>query len=268
MSLRYKDNIAQSFSRAAKQYDKAASLQQQAGHQLLSVMSNVIPVMSVETIIDVGCGTGYFIEQLQRQYSAQQYIGLDLSQGMLAFAKQKYGASEKVHWLQGDAEEIALDDASVDIIYANFSLQWCKNLEVLLSGFYRLLTPGGYCCFTTLGKNTLSELRAAWAATDSDAHVNHFFSQQQWQQAITASGLNVMQHYQQESKTYAPNTRQSLYDLKIIGANYVAEDRPTGLMGKQHFQDFLQAYEQCRDSQGIPTSYEIHGWLLHKPEHT
>jgi len=261
--LNYKKNIAQSFSRAAKKYDQAASVQKDAGHQLLQAMSAVVPDASMDVIIDIGCGTGYFIKQLQ-QYSAQHYIGLDLSPGMLVVAREKYKSLDNTQWLQGDAENIALKKSSVDIIYANFSLQWCKALDALLSGFCRLLKPGGYCCFTTLGQNTLCELRAAWASIDDDIHVNHFFAESDWQQAIIGAGFLVDHHYQHDTRTYAHTARQSLCDLKIIGANYVAEHRSTGLMGKQHFQDFLQSYERCRDSKGIPTSYEIHGWLLHK----
>lgn len=262
-----KQAIATSFSRSATRYDQAAQVQQQAGQKLLQAMqSHITPSAPINAIADIGCGTGFFAQALVDHYHPQQYMGVDLAQGMLDVAASNNAHLPMATWHCNDAEKLPLSDHSVDIIYANFSLQWCEDLPALMAGFFRVLKPGGYCCFTSLGSQTLHELREAWAVLDQLNHVNQFFDKERWDCAIEQQHFLREHHQQYQAVSFFDTPTQLLRSLKEIGANVVKGERQTALMGKQKFARLVAALEQYRQAQGLPASYVIDEWILRKPQ--
>ncbi|MGP1953724.1 MAG: methyltransferase domain-containing protein, partial [Arsenophonus sp. NC-QC1-MAG3] len=118
-----KQAIAHAFGRAAKNYDNIALFQQQSGQHLFDSLS----VMSGDTVLDAGCGTGYFSEQWQ--LAGKQVIALDLSASMLAIAKQKQAA---MSYIQADMEYLPLADENIDLCFSHLAIQWCSNLSIPL----------------------------------------------------------------------------------------------------------------------------------------
>ncbi|MFT6221409.1 MAG: malonyl-CoA O-methyltransferase [Candidatus Endobugula sp.] len=273
--------IADSFSRSAHRYDQAAIVQQQAGNDLLGLMKNTLQpgLHQVNTVADIGCGTGYFAPTLMNTYHPKKYIGIDISEGMLNVAEKNNQNAMNMQWLCCDAENLLLENASVDLIYANFSLQWCENLSVLMHNFRRVLTANGHCCFTSLGQNTLAELRGSWESVDQLAHVNQFYPSTQWTAAIEQpegkqtggkqtgmenQGLDIIHHQQTTAVQYFDTVIAALRSLKDIGANVVTAEHRQGLTGKQRFAEFVRAYETYRTPKGIPVSYEVDSWIIQK----
>lgn len=265
-SREQKKIIADTFSRSAWRYDQVAKVQQQAGHELLTVMRPFVKSRrTIGVLADVGCGTGSVVPEIITAYQPELYVGLDLAEGMLATAEKNHSLPVgRLQWLCNDAENLSLADHSVDIIYSNFSLQWCENLPSLMHDFYRVLKPGGFCCFTSLGTSTLHELRDAWSMVDDLVHVNHFYGQTHWLAAIEQQQFSLLHQYQTNTVMYYASVPQLLKSIKDIGANTVKGIRRQSLMGKQHFMAFVRAYEHSRLAQGLPTTYEINGWILKK----
>ncbi|ODS24277.1 malonyl-[acyl-carrier protein] O-methyltransferase BioC [Candidatus Endobugula sertula] len=259
-----KKSIADGFSRAALRYDKAARVQQQTGQQLLQYIKQVIDSTSIEVVADIGCGTGYFTQDLVRYCQPQQYLGIDISRGMLDVAAVNNSMLDNITWLCEDVENLQISDQLVSLIYANFSLQWCENLSELMCHFYRVLTPGGYVCFTSLGPNTLYELRDAWCYVDQQKHVNSFYHRDIWQQAITDRQLSIIHHQKHTIVDYFDSVKSALYSIKDVGANTVKGKQRRSLMGKRSFKCFIRAYETFRRPQGIPMTYDIDTWIIQK----
>jgi malonyl-CoA O-methyltransferase len=261
----FKEIIAESFSRSATRYDAAADVQQQAGDELLQAIKLLVPNdFTPQRIVDVGCGTGFFARDIVECFRPSHYVGVDLAQGMLDVAARNNSDVKVANWQCGDAENLPLADQSVDIIYANFSLQWCENLPALMESFHRVLKPGGYCCFTSLGKSTLHELRHAWSQVDSLNHVNQFHDETLWSTAIEQQGFIPLNRYNSTVIAYFESVSLALHSFKNIGANIVAGEQRTSLTGKRRFALFCEAYEHFRDAQGIPVTYDIQGWVLQK----
>ena len=122
-----KTKVADSFGRAASQYDSVAGLQRQIGHRLMEGVRQAST--AEEKWLDLGCGTGYFTPLLteQLQLPPQQMVGLDLSQGMLDFARQQRG--DQFTWVCGDAEDLPFDDDYFRGIFSSLAIQWCANLK-------------------------------------------------------------------------------------------------------------------------------------------
>ncbi len=253
-----KQRVADSFSRAASSYDSVARLQRQVGQRLIEALpSNYQPDQcDAFKIIDLGCGTGYFTEQLAKKYPSADITGIDLAQGMLNFASSK--RDMPVTWLCGDAENIPLADNSVDLMFSSLAFQWCEQLPVLASEIVRVLKPGGLIAFTSLGQKTLFELRESWAVVDDYVHVNHFLEASNWQSVFTKAGM-VFQDFETDMclLTYR-DLRHLTSELKGLGAHNVNVGQNRGMTGREHIRKLVSAYEKFRNPQGeLPATWEV-----------
>jgi len=243
-----KPALARRFGRAADQYDRHASLQQAVGRQLLSL----IPVQSVATALDLGCGTGFFLPNLQQL--SQHLLALDLSEAMLRRAQQRARAS----CLCGDAESLPLQAGSVDLIFSSLAVQWVSCPERLLTELYRVLRPGGHLVFTTLLAGSLTELVEAWARLDGAVHVNAYPASQVWQRAAELAGFRSLHWQQRQHVMEFDNLTALLQSLKGIGANQVNGTRRAGLGGRDTLMHLELSYERMRNAQGLlPLTYEV-----------
>src|SRR5260370_21371926 len=122
---------------------------------------------------DGGGGTGHASFGLIRRYPKALVIALDSSAHMLEAAGRRQSWLRRFARVRADAECLPLADGSVDLILSNLMLQWC-NPDPAFAEFRRVLAPDGLLSFTTLGPDTLRELRSAWGAVDSHTHVHQF----------------------------------------------------------------------------------------------
>jgi malonyl-CoA O-methyltransferase len=250
-----KCDVARSFSRAANSYDRAATLQRRVADELFSLLAHQ---RAPQTLVDLGCGTGYSLPALRQRFNDAQLIGVDLAEGMLAYASEHH-SEDCQQWVCGDAEDLPLADASIDLLFSSLSLQWCENVSALFSEIDRVLAPGGKAFIATLGPETLFELREAWQNVDGYAHVNRFIPRQALDTAIAASGLRV-QWRQATEVLYYPTVTALTRELKQLGVSNVNRDRPQGLASRKRLQALQQAYETFRQPAGLPASYQV--WYL------
>jgi malonyl-CoA O-methyltransferase len=274
-----KRRMARAFNRAAVHYDEAAVLQRIVGEQLLERLDLV--KLSPAVILDVGAGTGLQTEGLLHRYRKAQIIALDLAPEMLNQARQRVEGRlpqtlERIlggvwrhfqvgfsHFVCGDAECLPLANQSVDLIFSNLALQWCWALDSVFAEFQRILKPGGLLTFTTLGPDTLKELRAAWSSVDNCQHVNPFMDMHDIGDGLIRAGLiEPVMDVERYTLTY-PDVYKLMHDLKMLGAQTVGSGRQEGLMGKKRQQRMIQGYELFRGEDGLPASFEViygHAW--------
>lgn len=261
-----KQMIAHAFSQSAVSYDSAALAQQHAARQLIDMMRQYIESDNVGIIADIGCGTAWSAPLLLDCFNAKTYLGVDFAPGMIEIAKSHYHHSTEALWLCDDAENFHLDTESVDIIFSNFSLQWCTDLDSLFQNFYRAISKGGYACFSSLGQKTLQEIKASWQQVDDFPHVNTFYPPKDWQIAFERQGFTLISHQSEVQVEYYGSVRQALNALKIVGANTITQKHRQSLTGKQRFQRFVNAYEKLIQPQGVPVTYDIDYWVLKRSQ--
>ncbi|MEZ9417734.1 class I SAM-dependent methyltransferase, partial [Vibrio sp. 10N.286.49.E1] len=80
-------------------------------------------------VLDLGCGTGYFSEQMMKR--GAEVVCADLSIGMLKKAKQRCGKSVSLYQ-QADAEQLPFQDGCFDVVFSSLALQWCDDLSLPL----------------------------------------------------------------------------------------------------------------------------------------
>ena len=251
--------VGASFDRAARDYDAAAFLQKEVGERLLERLELMANVPA--RVLDVGCGTGRPTRELQKLYPKAQVIGADLAPGMLEMAAKKQPffnwRGEKAGFVCAEASQLPLADASCDLVYASLILQWCEDLDATLLEWRRLLKPHGLLLFSTLGPDTLKELRAAWSAVDGYNHVNRFLDMHDVGDALIRAGfVEPVMDVEHITLTYEHATGL-MRDLKTIGAHNVTAGRRRGLMGRGRLKAFSDAYERFRDAGRLPATYEV-----------
>jgi ubiquinone/menaquinone biosynthesis C-methylase UbiE len=70
--------------------------------------------------LDVGCGTGRLLAFLHDAWPGMKWTGLDLSPPYLAEARRLIGRTARVKLVEGAAEKLPFDDASLDIVVSSF----------------------------------------------------------------------------------------------------------------------------------------------------
>ncbi|MCC3270325.1 class I SAM-dependent methyltransferase [Arthrobacter gengyunqii] len=93
------------------------------------------------TILDLGCGTGFWLPRYAEQ--AATVIGVEPDPELLGAARSRPGGASVLH---GSAEHIPLPDASVDVVHARFAYFFPSphnNCSAGLEEVLRVLRPGG-----------------------------------------------------------------------------------------------------------------------------
>jgi malonyl-CoA O-methyltransferase len=247
--------LRDAFDRASARYDAAAVLQTRVRAELLARLALV--KLTPRVILDLGCGTGHAAHELKHRFRRATVAALDLAPGMLREAGRHNRMFRRVQRVCGDACRLPLRAASVDLIFSSLMLQWCDPLDQALGEIARVLKPGGFLSFSTLGPDTLRELRTAWAAADAGIHVNGFADMHDVGDALTRAGLSEpVLDVERITLTY-PDVVALMRDLKAIGAHNVTRARARGLTGRGKWRVMLDAYETFRANGRLPATFEI-----------
>lgn len=99
----------------------------------------------VQSVLDIGCGTGAMLAALRDNWPALRLTGLDLSAPYLELARRRLGASSRLRLVEGAAEAMPLPDASQDAATCVFLLHELpgKIRMQLMREAARVLKPGG-----------------------------------------------------------------------------------------------------------------------------
>ncbi len=99
-----------------------------------------------ETVLDIGCGAGFDTLQAARQVGPSgRVIAIDMTDAMVA--KARAGAAElgleNVDVRHGYAEDLPVDDASIDVVISNGVINLTPDKMGVMKEVRRVLKPGG-----------------------------------------------------------------------------------------------------------------------------
>lgn len=245
------------FDRAASRYDDLAQLQQQSAQRLLDSVQPLLQAASTSLrILDVGCGTGWLVKQLQQQASpiSATLYALDLSEGMLHTVKSAPNSS--VFKVCADASDLPFASSSMDILLSNFALHWCDAPLQALSELHRVCVPGGHAFCVIPVTGSLSVRGATSGAGAS------LLPLADWQRALQDSPWTLRQAEIETYEEFHDSPFAWLSTLRDLG---VTAQRPTtvraSVLPRQALQQLQQRLESARESRGIPLRYEV--WRIH-----
>ncbi|MDX9882791.1 MAG: methyltransferase domain-containing protein [Prolixibacteraceae bacterium] len=96
----------------------------------------------VLSVLDVGCGSGDFIEILARVFPEKTKItGIDPFEGPLGEARRKFPS---VEFLEMKGEQMEFPDNYFDVVSISFALHHLADVPKTLSEMKRVVKPGGW----------------------------------------------------------------------------------------------------------------------------
>jgi trans-aconitate 2-methyltransferase len=118
------------------QYERFHDERSRPFHDLVALVRPA-PAMRV---VDLGCGTGILTETLHRTLGARETLGVDVSDAMLARARER-----TVDGLRFEHAEIAdfAPGARFDLVFSNAALHWLPDHPRLFARLVAMLRDGG-----------------------------------------------------------------------------------------------------------------------------
>jgi SAM-dependent methyltransferase len=131
-------------------YDKPGIGIREAARAAVTYLANRLDTLGpASTVIDLGSGFGGPLRQLVTDYGchgiALNASALELEE--MARANQRAGLAEKIKPLEGNYEDIPLDDAQADIAWSQEAFLHCGDRAKLMREVFRILKPGGEFIF-------------------------------------------------------------------------------------------------------------------------
>lgn len=127
------------------EYDRLAHRYDQRWFRYIA-QSNALALEMVspsagETVLDVGSGTGRFLEMLNARSPGFDLMGVDLSPRMLSVARDRLG--NRALLAVADAEKLPFPDASFDWVISTSMFHYLSNPGKALQEWRRVLKPSG-----------------------------------------------------------------------------------------------------------------------------
>lgn len=238
------EQIERQFDRAAATYDSVASVQRQMADQLLLE----IPAQLDGPLVDLGCGTGDLLYKLSERTSATNLTGIDISSAMLEQTRHRVPGAQAI---KADLAALPLDDNSCRWAVSNAAIQWCDS-KAVFSELRRVLQPGGRAFISTFGPSTMWQWRETIESVSSTGNRVHTFeSVEQLTSGLRASGFASVESRIENVDIQFDSVRAMFDSIRKLGATNARRDRPTGLSGRQWFQQITEAFEERRERDGM-----------------
>lgn len=253
--------VRRAFARAAGTYESHDALQREVEEELLARLDFYLDKPA--RVLDVGAGTGRGAALLKKRWPKADVIALDAVPAMLRQARRHQHLLRPFARIVADATRLPFADHTMDVVHSNLCLPWCDDLEPWFRECTRVLRPGGFLVCSSLGPDTLRELRAAWAAHDTAPRVARFLDMHDVGDAMIMAGLyDPVLDVSRFTLTYG-EPQGLLRDLKGLGATNANAERMRGLTGRKRYERMLEAYATLRMDGRVPATCEVvtaHAW--------
>jgi SAM-dependent methyltransferase len=134
-------------------------------------------------ILDMGCGTGWFTEELTRIGEA---TGIELSEAAVSLARSRYPHAT---FIAGNVLAVALPAAHFDVVVSLEVIAHVEDQNRYLEQAAHVLKPGGHLVITTVNKFVHD--RTDWAA-DSPGHIRFWLDRGSFRRLLTRHGFRIL----------------------------------------------------------------------------
>src|ERR1700744_998871 len=278
--------ITRIFDRRAASFGEVAFLPREVAQRMRERLDYI--KVAPTTVLDAGCGRGEVLAWLADRFAQSTVFGIDASSRMLSHVPSLIAPASGLQRLlpgairdrftarrpplaQGDFGALPFAPAVFDLVWSNLALHWPPRPHKFVTEWNRVLKTGGLLMFSTLGPDSLKELRAALAeiapqgaSGESQPGVIAFTDMHDFGDMLVNSGFEVpVMDVERLSVTY-PSAEKLLADVRRWGAYPFADRAFDGLSGKRWRAALCAALERARRPDGtLALSFELvygHAW--------
>lgn len=214
-------SVSARFAAAAKTYDLVSGVQRAVAEKLSAFLP---PPDKIDTLLEIGCGTGLFTELLLKRFPFASIDALDISRPMIDAANRRIGQSERLRFHAADARRFC-PGGKFSLIASSSALHWIVPSDEIMRRIAAMLKPGGSLVSALMVEGTLAELGVARARLfpHKTAPVR-LPSVAEILKAVAAAGLTIGKHRCEALRKTCGSTRELLSSLNRQGVT----GRPQG----------------------------------------
>lgn len=256
--------IRRRFARAAASYAEASRLEAEVGARMLERLDYV--KLDPRRVLDAGCGPAREAAALADRYPQATLVLLDPALPMLGTARpagllSRLFARRERFAICGELERMPVAASSIGLAWSNMALHWVAEPLAAIRELHRVLEPDALVMFSTLGPDSLKELRAAAGPARVHAFVDMHDIGDMLVHAGFADPVMDMEHV---TLTFE-SPRALVAELKAIGATNRTRGRPRALMGRTRWSRAMQRLQSLARDGRIPATFEVvygHAWKI------
>lgn len=182
-------------TKVRNQYDRMAGAYDQRWSNYvtntLSFLKTWAQISPQTTVLDIGCGTGEFERLVLADYPMQQMVGVDISDRMLAIARQKLHAYPNVLFHTAPASALPFASNSFDVIVSASSFHYFDDPAAALAEMKRVLKPDGTVAILDWCKDYLLCRLCDVVLKVVDPAYNQCYTQAEFHQLLNFAGFNI-----------------------------------------------------------------------------
>jgi len=159
-------------------------------HDEISLIQRITSPGPADTVLDLACGPGLYARSFAQGSPARNVVGLDLSWPMLRYASRKAGrlGIENIAFLHGDAHQLPLRDASVDVANCCGAMHIFGEIGRVLGELHRVIKPNGRFS-TALAWRSSNPLNRLKAYLDEKFWGIHYFREGELKDRLDQAGF-------------------------------------------------------------------------------
>lgn len=158
-------------------------------HQVNFIRKNAVTGAS---ILDVGCGSGIFLNVAVKQLDALDFYGLDYDHRLLEEASKRV---KECKFYQGSAEELPFESNKFDFVTSFHNIEHLYNPEAFITEARRVLCPNAYLLLATPNPESYvaKQLKEMWPAspTQRPDHIS-LKSEVEWRELFENNSFKVV----------------------------------------------------------------------------
>jgi ubiquinone/menaquinone biosynthesis C-methylase UbiE len=178
-----------------RQYDALAAIYDQRWSwyisNTLSFLKTWVNFSASDRILDIACGTGEFERLIINEHPAQQIVGIDISEEMLAVAQQKLYSYPNISFQVGSASALPFPEQTFDVIVSANSFHYFDDPIIALAEIKRVLKPDGKVIILDWCKDFLLCRGLDIALKWFDPAYQQCYTQQEFHNFLTSANFNI-----------------------------------------------------------------------------
>lgn len=113
--------------------------------KVLDIVSSLGTFGKVKSLLDIGCGDGFFTVQLGERLKITNLLGVDIAEKAVGLAKKRGINARRVDI---DLNNLPFKSKSCDMVFSGSLIELIADPDHLLLEIHRVLADGGFCIIT------------------------------------------------------------------------------------------------------------------------